>query len=178
MVGNGYTQKIFFSGFQQQQKAASSTFYASPLPKHTTNAFTTLEVEEATSFYPERWLRKPSEPAVLGVRIKGSRGRQSPLPSQKCSLKDESHKPEQPKTWHCYRSLAVFSEKAFGQAMLYLAIAGFNTNLVKKLMSGGLPKCIRGQSLTHNTRGKMADGTRPILYKVLQIPIIVRNVKL
>ena len=62
--------------------------------------------------------------------------------------------------------------------MLYLANTGCNNNLTSKQIFDWLPKHIKDQLMDCDTQAEMADGTRLSFYKVEQISINVRNVKL
>ena len=77
-----------------------------------------------------------------------------------------------------HRSSNFLPGKAVGQAMVYLVDTGCNTNLVSKRVFDHLPKHIQEQRMECDTHGQMTGGTRLPFYRVVQIPIRVRDVKL
>ena len=62
--------------------------------------------------------------------------------------------------------------------MLYLVDTSCNINLVSKRNFDRLPKHIQDQRMACDMHRQMADGTRLLFYKVVLVPIKVRDVKL
>ena len=68
--------------------------------------------------------------------------------------------------------------KAAGLIMFYLVDTGCDTNLINKRVFDHLSRHIQDQLMSCDTHGQMADGTKLPFYRIVQVPIKVRDLKL
>ena len=174
------------AGWQQPQKVAISTTCTHPTLMHTANAFTVLEVEEATLIQPERRLKEYAKPVARTDKtserrswsVKKKTPTNASTPTEVLSERREPPTCAAQNLAQPQRSSYFLGGKAAGQTMLYLVDTGCNTNLVSKRVFDCLPKHIQDLRLECDTHRQMADSTRLPFYGLVQIPIRIRDVKL
>ena len=174
------------AGWQQPQKVAISTICTPPTLMHTANAFTVLEVEEATPIQPERRLKEYAKPVARTDKTSERRSWsvKKKTPTNASTPTEVLSERREPPTCAAQilaqpqRSSYFLGGKAAGQTMLYLVDTGCNTYLVSKRVFDCLPKHIQDLRLECDTHRQMADSTRLPFYGLVQIPIRIRDVKL